>query len=225
MKAYFKFSILFVVVSLFILGCSVTKPEKDESPHPNIKATLQIPGSIGTRSVKTQGLDDYVELYITEFGIGEDAEPRGLWFIGRYIHTGSKGGQNLDNAGWYNVTTPKTLTVVNDFNPGQYSAIGLQIQAVKGRINGVEFETSGIINRFAEYKDWAWILYTNDFVPPVFSWPYMAEFVSWNPIVVQNNHKELIATLEMNIANILKPGTTELIDKWWERITITTELK
>jgi len=215
MKKCFRFSILFLILTalLFMAGCN-------EKPHPDIKTTLRIVGvdDLMATSTDADKLELYVtesdklELYITEFCIQEDGRRRGLWLIGAF-NAGSS-GRRIDNRGWYDVTTPRTLTVRNDFNTGTYSAISFWIRGFRGTINGNE-----VFND--DYP--CLVVFSNGYIPPqVSDYGNPNYIIPRDPLVVKSNHKELIVTLYVDVENIIEGG---LVHDWPERIEITTELR
>jgi len=216
---------LVAVIGLSMAACDLSNPA--------VKTTLRIVPAVSasqTRSIAARNVQAAsFRLYIRTLVVEEDANPRGLHLISFQDMTWS-GGRTTPNDGWYDVTEPLSLSVMNDFNVGRYSAILMRydpVVEIDGVIHGLDSST---------HKDAIW--FTNG-LPPRHTLGPNDVIVPWDPIDIHGDG-ELIVTFSMDIEGIIEekgpsynpetedwdgPPYVRLIDKWWERITITTELR
>jgi hypothetical protein len=173
--------------------------------HPGLKTSLQIVTASSTlssfaRSIVTPAK---VEVYIEDFGIRQvpgidplihrgGTEAVGLFLVG----LGGFSGGSYDNRGWYDVTTPRTYSIMNDVNPYQYSSWFFDISKV--RIDGVEIQNSAFSAGDAQMA---------------------------NPIIITDSTTELVGILSMDVEDIYDDETEQLISDWENRISINLEVR
>ena len=213
-------SILIVTLFCFLLLTC------DDKNHNVLKTTVKFlpynSMSEGIRSsnysaVRNSESSDHLKFFIGQFCILQDAPAsnplsgNAQWFIGKF-HCGDRTNSIIDNRDWYDVTEPRTFTVLNDFgggNEGRYSVMQLDIDRVEGSISGISIDELG-----------KRIFYTNDITQPTQTFaseshPYV---IPWNAIRLNSYEDELIVTISVDIENIVNDN--KLIEDWWKKINI-----
>ena len=230
---FFGIIVFTAIIGLVVSGCS-DGSNYDQDSNLGITFTVLLtereegaPGfsvkNIAPRS--TAGSNgNYLEFYIYNFKISEDANPRGLWFVGDFDQ-GSQGGQ-LNNRKWFDVLKNDTYTVHNDFNNGKFSQMLLEIGGIRGKINGTTVELGdegpGQSILFSDAGD-----YPNSEITDKTS---LGDFwqAEWDGITIQKNSTELTATLYIeDIFNFFDPARDPFFirENWQKYIKVDVQVK